>query len=852
MPAWIHNRAEHLLAKSPSMPKSQAFAVATQQSHAQGKSPKSYGTAQGKREAKEKYDEPKKSYESKANPGGLDSPKLAELVSMDARKKFREAALAELGPASGAVLGAGLGAALRINPLAGAAAGYGVGAIPEVVHAIRHRGNQAASPLEKTPGMIPDNANDTLRKQAFSISPATLEAMKAELGPAAGAVLGAGTANALGINPLAGAAAGYGLGATGEIIHGIRHRGVAPAKQLKDQASGLAKEVVASAFFDEFSDLMMLPKLSAEQLVGGKADGMTDAGFDKKQVAMGKKVEQEHTKDPEKVKEIVRDHLVELDDYYTRLKNMEAGAEKKAATTPSVEELAVALAQRAKKLGEDPMKSKKSSADDGYSPDTMQWAEGGSLLGPSMGSVKAAAFSDELFKIGFDAVDPGTAPQQGQPETQPVRKPLSAGALAGIGAGIGALGVGAGALGATLLRRGRGAGQAAQQVAKQVATPAAHAAPALRAADPYAATRISQGSSDYVKKGLDSLDPAVRSALGGRAAQMGKGMDENAAYQLMHMGAADAQMPLGDYIKHELAGTAVGVKTPSAPSVVGRAQQQALASLPAPNLPTQSLEALRGSSGVQQRVRGGMSEAEALHQGMNEYHRRMRQAAVAGEIDPKAMKLHDYIAKVGSSGWLDEMFKIAGSNPYLLSQIGKEKVRAASVSPPNPKYSVKQAMIPTTPSPIGSSLETPEKRLARAQKVGTPQDPNGPKIRPLNMLQPPKIASVQKLALGFATSDFAGGQLYPSPRSMRLPVSGEAPTLPIARDPQLKYGGPPGDKLKEKKANVLSPAAQLSTSQREGARRLSRPGLAAGNDMKPVGFGKPLFAKNWANRDGAA
>jgi hypothetical protein len=34
MPAWIHNRAEHLLAKNPKMNKSQAFAIATKQSKA--------------------------------------------------------------------------------------------------------------------------------------------------------------------------------------------------------------------------------------------------------------------------------------------------------------------------------------------------------------------------------------------------------------------------------------------------------------------------------------------------------------------------------------------------------------------------------------------------------------------------------------------------------------------------------------------------------------------------------------------------------------------------------------------------------------------------------------------------
>jgi hypothetical protein len=76
MPAWIHERAEHILAKNPKMNKSQAFAIATQQSHAKGKTPKGYGTTAGKVIAKAKYDRPKKSYTGTANPQGLKTPKL--------------------------------------------------------------------------------------------------------------------------------------------------------------------------------------------------------------------------------------------------------------------------------------------------------------------------------------------------------------------------------------------------------------------------------------------------------------------------------------------------------------------------------------------------------------------------------------------------------------------------------------------------------------------------------------------------------------------------------------------------------------------------------------------------------
>lgn len=153
MPEWIHNRAEHLLAKNPDMPKSQAFAIATQQSHALGKSPKSYGTKRGRQEAKAKYDTPKDDVK-KANPGGLDSPKLAAM-------------------------------------------------------------------------------RDELAKQA-------------------------------------------------------------------------------------------------DRLFGGKADDKTDKDFDKKQLAMGEEVEQEHAKgDRTLAREIARDHLQEIPDYYTRLKRMEDAAPKR-------------------------------------------------------------------------------------------------------------------------------------------------------------------------------------------------------------------------------------------------------------------------------------------------------------------------------------------------------------------------------------------------------------------------------------------------------------------------------------------------------------------------------------------
>jgi hypothetical protein len=91
MPAWIHDRAEHLLAKNPKMTKSQAFAISTQQGHKLGKNPKGYGTKRGKRAARKKYDKPRKEYVKTPNPKGLESPKMASVYTAMTDELWQEA-----------------------------------------------------------------------------------------------------------------------------------------------------------------------------------------------------------------------------------------------------------------------------------------------------------------------------------------------------------------------------------------------------------------------------------------------------------------------------------------------------------------------------------------------------------------------------------------------------------------------------------------------------------------------------------------------------------------------------------------------------------------------------------------
>lgn len=66
----MHDRARHIKAKNPEMPESEAFAIATQQSHALGKSPQGYGTSEGRSKAKAKYDTPGDDKKT-ADPGGI-------------------------------------------------------------------------------------------------------------------------------------------------------------------------------------------------------------------------------------------------------------------------------------------------------------------------------------------------------------------------------------------------------------------------------------------------------------------------------------------------------------------------------------------------------------------------------------------------------------------------------------------------------------------------------------------------------------------------------------------------------------------------------------------------------------
>ena len=106
---WIHDRAHRIMEKNTDMPKGQAYAVATQQAHKVGKSPKKFRTAQGMREAKAKFRMPRKEYQKTAQAGFFDE--LEKMAGLEAAAaKILEAVFKT--PVRRFVIGTLLGSAL--------------------------------------------------------------------------------------------------------------------------------------------------------------------------------------------------------------------------------------------------------------------------------------------------------------------------------------------------------------------------------------------------------------------------------------------------------------------------------------------------------------------------------------------------------------------------------------------------------------------------------------------------------------------------------------------------------------------------------------------------------------------
>ncbi len=137
----------------------------------------------------------------------------------------------------------------------------------------------------------------------------------------------------------------------------------------------------------------------------------------------------------------------------------------------------------------------------------------------------------------------------------------------------------------------------------------------------------------------------------------------------------------------------------------------------------------------------------------------------------------------------------AADDPYLHDQIGRAKTRARKATAPDPKFQVKSAMIPLGTPKVNPS--SPQAKLLKAQRVGTPEDPKGTQFKPLHMLKPPKVEGVARAQppkmpgmpkVGFDTSQFSGilseGRFFHPPMMppLRLPAVSR-------RDPHIKESG---------------------------------------------------------------
>ena len=95
---------------------------------------------------------------------------------------------------------------------------------------------------------------------------------------------------------------------------GVDADGVIDPKVAKDEL-----EEMSGMGGGGISGAVSKPLKNEDKLPGGIADDAKDSQFDSKQLEMGSQHESEHTDDPEKAKEIAKDHLSEDPKYYEKL-----------------------------------------------------------------------------------------------------------------------------------------------------------------------------------------------------------------------------------------------------------------------------------------------------------------------------------------------------------------------------------------------------------------------------------------------------------------------------------------------------------------------------------------------------
>jgi len=97
---------------------------------------------------------------------------------------------------------------------------------------------------------------------------------------------------------------------------------------INDRQLEIQNDTLDAAGYPQ-ATMLKASELLAKLRSKGTSKNRPDSDFDSGQLKMGTAVEMEHGLGKEAAKEIAKDHLAELPDYYTRLKKMEAQGEAK-------------------------------------------------------------------------------------------------------------------------------------------------------------------------------------------------------------------------------------------------------------------------------------------------------------------------------------------------------------------------------------------------------------------------------------------------------------------------------------------------------------------------------------------
>jgi hypothetical protein len=118
-------------------------------------------------------------------------------------------------------------------------------------------------------------------------------------------------------------------------IYFMEHGDKLPEDAQKIAASNLVKACIRNGIMPPAA---MTKVSEADIIAGGFADGHKAKEYPSKQMEMGQKVEMEHTDTAALAKEIAKDHLEEIPDYYDRLDKMEEVAKQQGKFNEKAEE----------------------------------------------------------------------------------------------------------------------------------------------------------------------------------------------------------------------------------------------------------------------------------------------------------------------------------------------------------------------------------------------------------------------------------------------------------------------------------------------------------------------------------